>query len=125
MAVSAWKGTMGRGDHVVQLFEGRGAVWTAVRVVTGGAHPSGLWARLRALREPPWRLSGPCGLRFTGDGTGLVVADGESGRVSMFRVEDGSFVRHVATGLGAVFDVEECEEVAGGARWRGRHRVCG
>jgi hypothetical protein len=30
-------------------------------------------------------------------------------RLSVFRVEDGSFVRHVATGLDFPFDVEECE----------------
>jgi hypothetical protein len=29
--------------------------------------------------------------------------------VSVFRVEDGSFARHVATGLSVPFDVEECE----------------
>jgi hypothetical protein len=29
--------------------------------------------------------------------------------VSVFRVEDGSFARHVATGLGGPYDVEECE----------------
>jgi hypothetical protein len=49
----------------------------------------------------------PYGLRFTCDGSGLAVAD--QLRVSLFRVEDGSFVRHVATGLKAPFDVEECE----------------
>ena len=35
VAVSAWK-RGGSGDHVVQLFEGSGAMWTAVRVVAGG-----------------------------------------------------------------------------------------
>jgi hypothetical protein len=29
--------------------------------------------------------------------------------VSVFRVEDGSFARHVATGLDGPIDVEECE----------------
>jgi hypothetical protein len=32
-----------------------------------------------------------------------------NGRVSVFRVEDGSFARHVATGLDRPLDVEECE----------------
>ncbi len=37
------------------------------------------------------------------------MADAGNGRVSVFRVEDGSFARHVATGLDGPFDVEECE----------------
>ena len=55
------------------------------------------------------QLHCPRGLRFTGDGTGLVVADVGNRRVSVFRAEDGSFVRHVATGLTYPRDVEECE----------------
>jgi hypothetical protein len=55
------------------------------------------------------QLHAPYGLRFTGDGTGLAVADEGNDRVSVFRVEDGSFVRHVATGLDRPMDVEECE----------------
>jgi hypothetical protein len=54
-------------------------------------------------------LHAPCGLRFTGDGTGLVVADSDNNRLSVFRVEDGSFVRHEAMGLHLPVDVEECE----------------
>jgi hypothetical protein len=37
------------------------------------------------------------------------VADAGNGRVSVFRVEDGSFVRHVVTGLSYLRDVEECK----------------
>ena len=38
------------------------------------------------------------------------MADYVNYRVSVFRVEDGSFARHVATeGLGGPYDVEECE----------------
>jgi hypothetical protein len=49
----------------------------------------------------------PYGLRFTGDGTELAVVERENHRVSVFRVEDGSFVRHkVAVDP---WDVEECE----------------
>ena len=51
----------------------------------------------------------PYGLRFTSDGSGLAVADFGNDRVSLFRVGDGSFVRHVATGLRTPRDVEECE----------------
>jgi hypothetical protein len=51
----------------------------------------------------------PYGLRFTGDGAGLAVAGRWNHRVSVFRVEDGSFARHVATELAGPLDVEECE----------------
>jgi hypothetical protein len=99
VAISAWKEPYS-GDHVVRVFEGSGAMWTAVRVVGGGFGGPG-WA--------DGQLDGPCGLRFTGDGTGLAVTDAGNDRLSMFRVEDGSFVRHVATGLSYPWDVEECE----------------
>jgi hypothetical protein len=103
VAVSAWK-KGGSGEHVVRVFEGSGAMWTAVRVVGGGFGGPG---------SADGQLSVPFGLRFTGDGTGLAVADAGNGRVSVFRhnfrVEDGSFARHVATGLSVPFDVEECE----------------
>jgi hypothetical protein len=99
VAISAWKG-FGVGDHVVELFEGSGATWTAVRVVAGGFGYPG---------DADGQLYLPRGLRLTGDGTGLAVADWDNGRVSVFRVEDGSFVRHVVTGLSLPFDVEECE----------------
>jgi hypothetical protein len=99
VAVSAWK-KEGSGEHVVRVFEGSGAMWTAVRVVGGGFGGPG---------SADGQLHRPRGLRFTGDGTGLAVADWYNDRVSVFRVEDGSFARHVATGLGGPLDVEECE----------------
>ena len=37
------------------------------------------------------------------------MANAWNDRVSVFRVEDGSFARHVATGLRGPYDVEECE----------------
>ncbi len=110
VAVSAWK-LSDSGDHVVRLFEGSGASWTAVRVVAGGFGGPGSAAG---------QLHHPYGLRFTGDGTGLAVADMWNNRVCMFRVEDGSFVRHVARGLQSPKDVEECEGgwlVTCGAPW--------
>jgi len=83
----------GGGDHVVRLFEGSGAAWTPVRELVGG---HGFCPR---------------GLRFTATGTHLVVADILARCVSLFCVEDGSFVRHMATGLhGNPIDLEECEE---------------
>jgi hypothetical protein len=99
VAVSAWK-KPDSGDHVVRLFEGSGAMWTAVRVVAGGFGGPG---------SADGQLHRPYGLRFTSDGTGLAVVDRGNDRVSVFRVEDGSFARHVATGLGGPYDVEECE----------------
>jgi hypothetical protein len=99
VAVSAWKKEHS-GEHVVRVFEGSGAMWTAVRVVGGGFGLPG---------SADGQLDRPYGLRFTGDGTGLAVADTGNGRVSVFRVEDGSFARHVATGLDGPWDVEECE----------------
>ena len=39
----------------------------------------------------------------------LAVADSGTGRVSVFCVTDGSFVRHLVTGLTDPYDVEECE----------------
>ena len=75
-------------------------MWTAVRVVGGGFGAPG---------SADGQLNRPYGLRLTGDGTGLAVADVDNARVSVFRVEDGSFARHVATGLSYPWDVEECE----------------
>jgi hypothetical protein len=98
-AVSAWEG-YGSGDHVVRLFEGSGAMWTAVRVLAGGFGGPGC---------ADGQLNQPFGLRFNHDGTGLAVADAWNGRLSLFRVEDGSFARHVATGLDDPMDVEECD----------------
>ena len=117
VAVSVWAAVY-TGDHVVRVFEGSGASWTAVRVVAGGFGGPG---------DADGQLKSPIGLRFTADGSALVVAERRGGRVSLFRVEDGSFVRHVATGLPALFDVEECEGGWLGGVWMARthHRVCG
>jgi hypothetical protein len=75
-------------------------MWTALRVLAGGFGYPGSADGL---------LGRPYGLRFSEDGTGLEVAEFDSGRVSVLRVEDGSFARHVATGLQTPCDVEECE----------------
>ncbi len=99
VAVSAWR-KVDSGDHVVCVFEGSGAMWTAVRVVGCGFGGPG---------SADGQLKMPFGLRFSGDGTGLAVADAGNRRVSVFRVEDVSFARHVATGLYGPYDVEECE----------------
>lgn len=96
VAVSAWS-DLRHGEHVVRVYEGTGAAWALVRVLAG-----------RIGREDGV-LSGPAGLRFTADGTGLVVADSFNNRVSLFCVQDGSFKRHVGTDFLSPQDVQECE----------------
>jgi hypothetical protein len=99
VAVSAWKKD-DSGDHVVVVYRGSGTVWHAVRVIGGGFGDPG-------ARDG--QLSMPYGLRFSRDGTSVCVADHWNNRVSMFRVGDGGFVRHIAMGLSYPFDVEEVE----------------
>jgi len=84
----------------VHIFEGSGTRWSALRIIDAGFQGAG---------DAYGRLLSPRGLRFTADGMGLVVVDGYSKTVNMFRVEDGSFVRHVVTSMTSVNDVEEWE----------------
>ncbi len=89
-AVSVWTDHRTH-DHAVHVFQGGGSTWTSFRVIGGST-----------------QVFLPYGLRFTADGTGLVVARG--GRhVGLFQVTDGSFVRHLATELDSPRDVEEWE----------------
>ena len=84
----------------VHLYEGAAATWTLVRVVGGEVgHPG----------DAIGRLHYPSGLRFTSDGTELVVTEWDNHRVSVFRVEDGSFLRYIVNDVGFPRDVEECE----------------
>ena len=100
-AVSAWR----YGHHgVVHMFEGSGADWTRTRTIIctglggrGGSSGSG------------WQLSMPMGLRFSRDGTGLVVADPCDGLLALFRVVDGSLIRPLAR-IEDPWDVEECAQ---------------
>ena len=69
----------------MHLFEGSGPLWTRLRVLGRGCGP--------ALG----RLHAPTGVRFTPDGSGLVVADSYNLRVSLFRVPDMAFVQHLCT----------------------------
>jgi hypothetical protein len=99
VAVSAWK-RPDSGDHVVVVYRGSGAVWEAVRTIGGGFGGPG---------SRDGQLSMPFGLRFSGDGCGVCVADCLNDRASVFRVGDGGFLRHLAKGLSCPFDVEEVE----------------
>jgi len=98
-AVSVFTHSLTEG-HVVELFEGGGVEWTRVRVV-GGTDGTPEFSH--------WRLRNPMGLRFTHDGTRLVVANFARDCVSMFRVEDGTFAGHIAAGAIHVRDAEKVE----------------
>lgn len=101
VAVSAWK-AYSSGKHFIQLFEGSAATWKPMRVISGGfSHPGSANGQLEM----------PCGLRFAicDDDMVVVVTDMWNNRVSMFRVCDGSFVRHVATNVHRPHDLEEWE----------------
>jgi hypothetical protein len=99
VAVSAWKRLL-CGDHVVVVFRGSGALWEVVRVIGRGFGGPG---------EGDGQLKEPFGLRFSGDGSVICVADAGNNRTSVFRVGDGGFVRHIATGLRYPRDVVEVE----------------
>jgi hypothetical protein len=106
VAVSVWKawrkekGTSA--DHVILLYRRTSeAVWERVREIGGG------FCGGRADRDG--QLRWPFGLRFTRDGSAILVADCWNRRASVFRVDDGGFVRHIATGLSLPYDVEEVE----------------
>jgi hypothetical protein len=99
VAVSAWKED-DSGDHVVVVYRGSGAVWEAVRVIGGGFGGPGFH---------DGQLYMAYGLRFSREGSSICVTDYVNDRVSMFRVIDGGFVRHMATRLSSPTDVEEVE----------------
>lgn len=102
VAVSAWECST-KCKHIIQLYEGSGATWMPLRVLGAGFdHPG----------HADGQLFCPRGMRFSGedvDDMAVVVADSWNDRVSMFRVRDGSFVRHLATDVKDVADVEEYE----------------
>jgi hypothetical protein len=66
-AVSAWKEAFS-GDHVVRVYEGSGAMWTAVRVVADRFGGPGM---------ADGQLFCPGGLRFTREGTDSHGAGGD------------------------------------------------
>jgi hypothetical protein len=99
VAVNAWKEEYS-GDHVVVVYRGSGSVWEAVRVIGAGFGGPG---------SRDGHLKVPMGLRFSGDGSGICVADYGNDRTSVFRVADGGFVRHIATLLSYPCDVEKVE----------------
>ena len=96
VAISAWK-EYGRGDHVIRVYAESGAGWITTRVIGGGFKYPG---------AADGQLKWPRGLRFSADGSAVCVADRGNERVSLFRVADGAFVCHFATGLRGPYDVE-------------------
>ena len=107
VAVTGWR-RASRGDHAVHVFQsGAGSdthhddtspTWTLIHIIGDDFGAPG---------DGDGQLSCPYGVRFTAEGTGLAVADCDNGRVSLFRVSDGAFVRHVVHGVRDVHDVEE------------------
>ena len=99
VAVSSWS-DFNFGDHVVHMYCATSGEteWTKVRVIGGrGGESASQFLRPRALR-------------FTSDGVHVCVADSGNRRASLFRVDDGSFVRHVLIeARGSVGDVLEVE----------------
>ena len=89
--------------HKIYLYEGSEATWTLIRLV-GNYNDTAVH-----------QLVSPSRLRFTTDGMGLVVVEpsrhrSAEFRLSVFRVQDGSFVNYLATDMhGCATDVEECE----------------
>jgi DNA-binding beta-propeller fold protein YncE len=100
VAVSAWKESF-CGDHVIILYRRNSVVvWETVQVIGGGFGRPG---------PRDGQLNRPHGLRFNGDGSVICVADRSNDRASMFRVDNGDFVRHIDTSLCYPKDVEEVE----------------
>jgi hypothetical protein len=112
-AISTWSRD-GAGDHVVRIFEGSGTRWSVVRVLAGGFGGPG---------SAGGQLKRPFGLRFTGDGTGLVVAEWLCEPVPC-----GGWDRHGARGCGAKRSLG-CRGmggwVAGGMHGLALYRACG
>ena len=82
-------------DAAVSLhaFNAAASRWNVVRRITDGND-----------------IHSPRGLRFTGDGSLLCVADTSTlGFLTLIRVSDGQFVRHLTTLLQDAWDVEEVE----------------
>jgi hypothetical protein len=96
-AVSSWADAEDAENRVC-LCERTESAWVVLRAVgagRGGADGQYLF---------------PYDLRFTRDGHGLVVADYWNDRMTLFRVGDGGFVRHIAHGSSmSPYGIEELE----------------
>jgi hypothetical protein len=68
-----------------------------------------LWTSWVGVGAGDGQLCCPVGLRFSGDGSAVCVADSWNSRATVFRAGDGVLVRHVASGLRVPLGVEEVE----------------
>jgi hypothetical protein len=102
VAVSGWTDSRA-GDHTVTLYAA--GTWARVRVVGVG----------RGRGAGDGQLDRPRGMRFSGDGARLLVADCLNDRVCCFRVSDGGFAGVVASkGAHGLHHPCDVVEVAGG-----------
>jgi hypothetical protein len=94
VAVSCWTYREYPRNHSVRLYEGGGPSWTRVRTI--GCGPV----------DP--QVRDPRGVRFTVDGSAVVVANGSGrgGRVLVYEVIDGGFREVLSKCAGKVYDVE-------------------
>ena len=99
VAVSAWR-DFHYSEHLIHVFEGSGTTWFPARRVV-----SCFGVRNRPTEE----LWHPRGLRFTADGSKMVIADQSLNCVSTFRVKDGSFEGYATKSVHSPCDVEEWE----------------
>jgi hypothetical protein len=95
-----------RGEHEVTLFQGEpaGDTWRPLRRI----HDWAAWSGGDA-----GRLEMPRSLRFSADGREVAVVQSSCGRLTLFRVEDGAIVRHLATDLPGPFDLEAWDPEGG------------
>jgi hypothetical protein len=97
VAVATW-GTFPGATEVWMYRENSWGAWKVIRKIGPHVAFSG-------------RLQFPEGLRITRDGSAICVVDGCSGRVCMFRVNDGTFMQHLGPSLYSfAHDVEEIED---------------
>ncbi len=106
VAVSAWNV---HGD-AVYMFEGSRATWAIIRVVVRGSVRIHSYGSVEIYINMKGHLKRPNGIRFSSDGTELAVAEAGKDCLSLFRVQDGSFQRHVATDICWPHAVEQCED---------------
>jgi hypothetical protein len=95
VAVSSWTSSYA-GEHAVRLYSGARQHWSLIRILGGMYTP-----RLSSSEI----LLHPGCLRFSADGTELVIGRCNDGCLDVFTVH-GAFVRRLASGLGYVHDVE-------------------
>jgi hypothetical protein len=77
------------------------AVGTSKGTIELLSYPSGALIRSICARgSGPGQIGGTCsGLRFTPDGQFIIAAEFSNRRLSMFRVSDGGFVKHIGAGV--------------------------